>query len=69
MNTALSAKAAAKRAGVSLSLVYAWAKEARLAHYRVGRAGKRGQIRIEIADLDAFISTLRKSGQPLTVGG
>jgi excisionase family DNA binding protein len=65
----LSPKQAADRAGVSVSLVYAWCREHRLAHFRVGREGKRGRIRIDPADLDAFVRTLRQGSHPLLVSG
>lgn len=65
MDKPLTPKQAAERAGVSVSLVYAWCDEQRLAHYRVGREGKRGRIRIDPADLDAFMRTLRQEQHPL----
>ena len=34
----------AERARVSLSLVCAWCHSGKLAHYRMGRQGKRGRI-------------------------
>ncbi len=55
----MSVKDAAERAGVSPSLIYEWCDERRLAHYRVGGAGKRGKIAIEQSDLDAFLATLK----------
>lgn len=69
MNTRLTVKTAAERAGVSESLIYAWCREQRLAHYRVGRDGKRGQIRIDPADLDAFVRSLRQEVHPLLAAG
>lgn len=60
----LTVKQAAEVAQVSLSLIYAWVAEHRLAHYRVGRGGKRGQIRIESADLEAFLAALKVEGAP-----
>ena len=65
----LTPKTAAERAGVSASLVYAWCREQRLPHYRVGREGTRGRIRIAPADLDAFITTLRQGRHPLLAAG
>ncbi len=61
----LTVKQAAEQAGVSASLVYCWCREKRIAHYRVGADGRRGQIRIDPADLDAFIKTLRQEVHPL----
>lgn len=65
----LTVAQAAVDAGVSESLVYAWCREKRLAHYRVGRDGKRGQIRIDPADLSAFVRTLRQEVHPLLAEG
>jgi excisionase family DNA binding protein len=65
MNKKLSVREAADRAGVSPSLVYAWVQEHRLPHYRIGRGGKRGQIRIDPADLDTFLAALKVDGNPL----
>lgn len=61
----LTVKQAAGRVGVSPSLVYAWCREQRLPHYRMGREGKRGQIRINPADLDALVKSLRQDRHPL----
>jgi excisionase family DNA binding protein len=60
----LTVKQAATRVGVSPSLIYAWCQEQRLAHYRLGREGKRGQIRINEADLDALVTSLRQAQHP-----
>ena len=56
----LTPKQAAERAVVSLSLVYQWCQDGILVHYRLGRPGKRGRIRIEESDLVAFLETCRK---------
>ena len=53
---------AAERLGVSDSLIYQWCYEGRLPHYRVGGQGRRGHIRIDPADLDAFKQSLRVGG-------
>lgn len=58
----LTPKQAAVRAVVSLSLVYQWCQEGALVHYRVGRSGKRGHIRIDEADLVAFLDGCKKEG-------
>src|SRR5205823_4849997 len=55
----LTPKEAAERAGVSVSLIYQWCDERRLAHYRVGGDGRRGKILIAPADLDAFMDSLK----------
>jgi len=57
----LTPKDAARRANVSLSLIYGWVASGELKHLRVGAAGKRGRIRIEEADLAAFLEG-KKSG-------
>ena len=59
----LTVKQAAQRAGVSTALVYAWISDKMLAHYRVGRPGSRGSIRIAEADLDAFLASLKREGR------
>lgn len=64
----LSVKQAAARAGVSPSLVYAWCREGRLPHFRVGREGRRGRIRIDPADLDALLRSLKQARHPLLAG-
>ena len=50
----LTPKEAAERARVSLSLIYTFVSEGRLAHYRLGGGGKRGRILIDSTDLDAL---------------
>ena len=64
----LTVKSAAKRAGVSASLVYAWCKAGVLKHSRFGRPGKRGCVRIAEADLLAFLAECRREGQPSLAG-
>ncbi len=59
----LSAKQAAKVAGVSLSMIYQWTTiEKRLPHFRMGGKGKRGKLVIESDDLDVFLATLKVEG-------
>jgi hypothetical protein len=61
--TAVTAKQAAQRAGVSPSLVYLWTTvEKRLPHLRLGRRGSRGRILIEEDDLAAFLAKLKVEG-------
>jgi excisionase family DNA binding protein len=62
MERLLSPKEAAERAAVSLSLIYAWVAEG-LPHFRLGKKGRRGHIRIAEADLDAFLVTMRREGR------
>ena len=58
----LSVRQAAQMANVSPATVYAWVSEG-LPHYRVGRKGRRGAIRIAEADLDAFLAGLKRGGR------
>lgn len=59
----LTPKQAAARAVVSISLIYQWCQDGVLVHYRFGRPGKRGRIRIEESDLLAFLETCKKEGE------
>ena len=52
----LTPKQVAARVGVSDSLVYEWCAHGLLKHYRFGSKGRRGCIRIEEVDLDAFLA-------------
>lgn len=61
----LTPATAAKQAGVSRSLIYAWIKEKRLACFRVGSAGRRGRILIAPGDLDEVIRECRHERHPL----
>ena len=60
----LTVKSAAGVAGVCLSVVYAWIQSGRLPHYRLGRPGFRGAIRIAEADLAAFLASLKQETRP-----
>lgn len=55
----LTVKEAAEYAGVSVSLIYSWCEQRRLAHLRLGGRGKRGKIVIRPADLDSFLEEQR----------
>jgi excisionase family DNA binding protein len=55
----LTPKQAAARAGVSVSLIYELCSQGRIPHYRLGGRGKRGTIRVEDTDLDAFLAECR----------
>ncbi len=50
----ITAKQAAIRAGVSLSLIYLWCDQRLLPHFRVGSKGKRGRILIEDSEAGRF---------------
>ncbi len=70
----LTVRQAAERAGVSDALVYGWCAAGELAHLRLGNKGKRGTIRIEEADLAAFLASRRHGGSepaeaPAATGG
>lgn len=60
----LTVKDVAGRARVSAGLVYDWIASGRLAHFRFGRKGSRGSIRIAEADLNAFLMTLKQGAEP-----
>ncbi len=60
----MTVKEAAARACVSESLIYAWCQAGVLPHARFGRTGRRGTIRIEAADLETVIQTMKASGAP-----
>lgn len=55
----LSPKQAAKRAGVSPSLIYLLCAERRLKHFRIGGEGRRGKLLIDEEDLDRFMESCR----------
>lgn len=59
----LTVKAAALRSGVCSSVIYGWISAGLLACYRLGRPGKRGSIRIEEADLQAFLTSRKQEGR------
>lgn len=58
----LSVREAARRVGVSASLVYQWCAEGTLPHYRLGGNGKRGKIVIEPTELDTVFKARRVTG-------
>lgn len=60
----LTVKAAASIAGVCPGLVYIWVGSGKLAHYRLGRPGSRGAIRIAEEDLKTFLATLKREEAP-----
>jgi excisionase family DNA binding protein len=60
----LSARQAATRLGVSLSLVYQLCSEMVLKHYRIGGKGKRGRICIEESEVEQYRqSCIRESSR------
>jgi len=62
----MTAKQAAARAAVSLSLIYAWCRTGMLKHSRFGI--RRGCIRIAESDLLAFLAECERRGQPSLAG-
>ena len=58
----LRVKDAAKRLGISESLVYELCAAGALPHARIGRPGSRGCIRIAEADVDAFLASQKVQG-------
>jgi len=55
----LTPKQAAKRIGVSTSLVYQLCHEGLMPHFRLGGKGKRGRVIIRAVELDAFVESCR----------
>lgn len=58
----ISVREAARRVGVSASLVYQWCADGTLSHYRLGASGKRGKILIEPAELEKFYEARKVTG-------
>ncbi len=56
----LTVRKAAEKAGVSPGLVYVWVESGVLTHYRMGKPGSRGSIRIAEDDLDVFLQSMKK---------
>jgi hypothetical protein len=52
-------KQAAKRAEISVSLMYSLIAEGRVAHRRMGRQGRRGKIVITESDLQKFLDSMK----------
>jgi excisionase family DNA binding protein len=60
----LTSKQAAEKIGVSDSLIYEWCAAGVLPHYRFGRKGRRGTIRIDESELEAFLAGCRREARP-----
>ncbi len=60
----ITVKLVAEQLCVSESLVYEWCAQGLLKHYRFGGKRKRGCIRIESVDLDAFLSACLQEVRP-----
>ena len=59
----LMVKEAAKKLGLSEALLYGWCACGELTHLRLGGKGRRGSIRIEEADLEAFLQSHKRQGE------
>jgi excisionase family DNA binding protein len=57
-------KSAAEKAGVSAGLVYVWVENGVLPHFRLGKPGSRGSIRIAESDLELFLASLKRGEGP-----
>jgi excisionase family DNA binding protein len=57
-------KQAAERLGVCTSVVYDLVATGALPHYRIGKQGCRGSIRIERVDLEAYLVSQRREEKP-----
>jgi excisionase family DNA binding protein len=55
----MNVKEAARRAEVSVSLMYSMIAEGRVPHRRVGRLGRRGKIVIREEDLERFLDSIK----------
>lgn len=60
----LTVPQAAKLAGVCQSTLRSWVQDGLLPHYRVGRKGRRGSIRIAEEDLNALLATFKVGAVP-----
>jgi excisionase family DNA binding protein len=63
----MSVKQAARRLGISASLVYALCSEGVICHTRHGRSGKRGCIRITEASVEEYLASSKGNGRLETV--
>ena len=68
MDRLLNVSQVAERAGVSGGLVRAWVRGGELAHYRLGKKGRRGRIAIDPADLERFLQSRRVEITPPQAG-
>jgi hypothetical protein len=60
----LTVKQSAAIAGISTGLVYVWVEQGVLPHFRLGRPGSRGAIRIAEADLRRFLDSMKQQARP-----
>jgi excisionase family DNA binding protein len=55
----MTAKEAAERCGISVSLIYQLASENRIPHYRIGRLGRRGKLVFDEEGIRQFLENCR----------
>jgi excisionase family DNA binding protein len=60
----LTVKQSAALAGISAALVYIWIEQGVLPHFRLGRPGSRGAIRISETDLQRFLDSMKQQARP-----
>jgi excisionase family DNA binding protein len=60
----LTVKQSANLAGISAGLVYLWVEQGVLPHFRLGRPGSRGAIRIAEDDLQRFLQSMKQETKP-----
>jgi excisionase family DNA binding protein len=60
----LTVKQSAAIAGISAGLIYLWIEQGTLPHYRFGRPGCRGTIRVAESDLRQFLDSLKQETKP-----
>jgi excisionase family DNA binding protein len=60
----VTVKGASERLTVCPSVVYDLVASGTLPHYRIGKSGRRGSIRILEADLDAFLAAQKREKGP-----
>jgi len=59
----LTVRQVAELATVSVAMVYGWCQSGLLPHLRLGGKGRRGCIRVEEADLQAFLAAQKREGR------
>ena len=60
----MTAKQASEALGISLSLIYQLAAENRIAHYRIGRSGRRGKLVFDEDSVRQFKESCRVTTTP-----
>jgi len=59
----LTVKEIAERVAICESIVYGWIASGELPHFRLGSHARRGAIRVEEADLQAFLAAKKQEGR------